>query len=114
MRPVEHKMAGVKDAALKLLPYRPIWVKGVKFTDRIDLETNRKYQVLEWDDAMIQNLAALVVQGDPIEERGVPQVVVPFSGELLWDLSGKEIAEKLVPQVEEKMEMMRQHPESHP
>ena len=114
MRETEHKMAGVRDAAMKLLPYRPIWVKGIRFSERIDLETGETWQVIEWDDAMIQNMAALVVQGPPVEGRGVPQAVVPFSGELLDSLSGKEIAKSLAPQAEAKLKLMAEHPESHP
>jgi hypothetical protein len=114
MNETEMKLAGVRDAALKLLPYRPIWVRGIKYSPRIDLDTGETYHAVEYDEFMTQNLAALVAEGPEIEGRGKPQVMVPFTGELLWSMSGKEIAEKLVEQVTEKMEAMRRNPDEHP
>ena len=81
----------------------------VRFAPMMD-EDGVEHMVMVLDDLGIGHHVALKLHGEEDEERGIPQIVIPFDLQLLLKLSTHELGDSLIPKAQEAMERLRNEP----
>ena len=105
MNHLEHKLAGVADAARGMFG-KSVRVQRIRREAFID-EGGEERETLIRDEVGIGDMASLLVRGDEVPGQGVPYAMCFFSLDLLRDMSSREVAEFVAPEAERILARLR-------